>query len=563
MSATNDGSRDSAPPRSIRADPKLFVPIVLIVVFWCWSFPALDQYNVTWDEALGDLFFGERYLSFFTSGDAAYLDFQTNPYPPDRRPDLFVSPFKVRPWEYYPVANTLGAATSAVLSRGLGLVDPFDGFHALNLLLLLPFIFFFHRFLARREGLVAATAAVVLLLAAPRVFCHMMANIKDFPLLVFFTLTAVAGFRALEKGSVGGIVASGVLLGLSLGIKANALFFPAIPLLILALGGAGEAWRGRRLRLAVALVTSGVVAVVVMVALWPYLWADPVGHFAEHLRYISERRNYTRFESLAPAFDALLLTTPTPFLALVGVGLVPCLKRALRRDRLALLYLSWIAVVLGRFLLPQAVNFDGVRHFLEVFPPLAAIAGLGATTLIGLAGRWRPALASRPAKAVLLALLLLTGSYQVVATHPFQIAYWNALAGGTAGADKLNLPQAGDYWGMSYRLGMDWLNENAEPNALLAVPVVEHAVRLVAPERLRKDIVLLAMTTPVRHQIAPERLAGLREVARRRVVYVMFVERRDWANELMFDCLRRLRPEVVWQLDGVPVLSIYRYRPPA
>jgi len=559
----NEGPGDFTPRTFRAAELQLLVPFLLTVLFWCWSFPALDQYNVTWDEALGDFFFGERYLSFFTSGDAAYLDFQKNPYPSDHRPDLFVSPYKVRPWEYYPVANVLAAATSAVLSRTLGLLDPFDGFHALNLLLLLPFIVFFHRFLARREGLVAATAAVVLLLSAPRVFCHMMANIKDFPLLVFFTLTAVAGFRALEKGSVAGIVGSGVLLGLSLGVKANALFFPAIPLLVLALGGAGEPWRGRRFQLALALVASGVVAVAVMVALWPYLWEDPVGHFAENLRYISARRSYTRFESLAPAFDALLLTTPTPFLALVGIGLVPCLKRALRRDRLALLYLSWIAVVLGRFLLPQAVNFDGVRHFLEVFPPLAAVAGLGAATLIGLAGRLRPALASRPAKAALLALLLLPGAWQIVATHPFQIAYWNALAGGTAGAEKLNLPQAGDYWGMSYRLGMDWLNENAEPNALLAVPVVEHAVRLVAPERLRKDIVLLATTTPVSHRIDPERLAGLREVAGRHVVYVMFVERRDWANELMVDCLRRLRPEVVWQLDGVPVLSIYRYLPPA
>ncbi len=541
---------------------RLLTPLVLVAALLSFAFPALDQYNVTWDEALGDLFFGERYLSFFTSWDGAYLDFLENPYPPERRPDLFVSPFKGRPWEYYPVANTLAAATSTVLSRWLGWLDPFDGFHAVNLLLLAPLVFFFHRFLARREGLLAATAAIVLLLTAPRVFCHLMANVKDFPLLVFFTLTAITGFRALEKGSVGAVVGSGVLLGLALGTKGNALFFPAVPLLMLALGGTGEPWRGRRVRLALALIASGVVAVAVMVAVWPYLWGDPVGRYAEHLRYIGLRRGYTRVESLAPALEALLLTTPLPFLALFAAGLVPCVKRAWKRDRLALFYLSWIVVVLGRFLLPQAVNFDGVRHFLEIFPAMAAVAGLGAASLIGLAGRWRPALAGRPAKAALLALVLLPGAWRLVATHPFQIAYWNVLAGGPAGAYERNLPQAGDYWGMSYRLGLEWLNENAEPGSFLAVPVVEHAVRLVASERLREDVVLLPVTTPFSPRIAPERLARTRELARERVVYVMFVERRDWANELMVDCLRWLEPEVAWGLDGAPVLAIYRYRPP-
>ena len=75
----------------------------------------------------------------------------------------------------------------------------------------------------------------------------------------------------------------------------------------------------------------------VMVALWPYLWPDPVGRFAEHLRYIGLRAGYTRAESLAPALQAVALTTPPAFLAFFAVGLAPCLRRAFRkapRDRL-------------------------------------------------------------------------------------------------------------------------------------------------------------------------------------------------------------------------------------
>ncbi|MEE8526787.1 MAG: glycosyltransferase family 39 protein [Thermoanaerobaculia bacterium] len=537
------------------------IPALMIALLFAAGFPALDQYNVTWDEALGDLFFGERYLSFFTTLDPAYLDFDADPYPPERRPDLSLSPFKVRPWEYYPFANTLAAATSTVLARWLGWLDPFDGFHAVNLFLAAILVWVLFRFLAPRLGLVAATVAVGLLFTSPRIVCHLMANIKDFPLMVLFAVTAVVFFRAYEAGSVRGLVGAGALWGLALATKANALFFPCIPMALLILGRWPAAWRGRRTALALGLLGAAAVGVAVMVAVWPYLWADPVGHFREHLEYIGFRKGFTRPESIAPVFEAVLFTTPPVFLTLFGIGLVPALRRAWKRDRLALFLLAWVATALGRYVLPQAVNFDGVRHFLELFPAMAAIAGLGAAKI----GKRFTASVPRhrqQLKAALLVVLLLPGSWQVLRAHPFQIAYWNVFAGGYAGARAANLPQAGDYWGMSYRLGLRWLNDNAPEAAFLAVPVIEHAVRLVASERLRPDIQLLPVTTPFSPRIAPERLAGTRELARQRPVYVMFVERRDWLNQLMVDCLRTLEPEAVWELEGAPVLSIYRYRWP-
>ncbi len=147
--------------------------------------------------------------------------------------------------------------------------------------------------------------------------------------------------------------------------------------------------------------------------------------------------------------------------------------------------------------------------------------------------------------------------------HPVLLAYWNASAGGYSGARAAGLPQAGDYWGASYRLGLRWLNANAPPDSLVAVPGIEHAVRLVAPERLREDLLLLPITTPYSPEIPPERLQRIRQEARSRPVYVMFVDRRDWRNELMRDCLEGLEPEMEWRLEGEPVLAIYRYRHPS
>lgn len=553
----------STPPKAQRGSAIL--PWLLVLVLWLVGFPALRQYNVTWDEGLGDFFFGERYFSFFTSFDGKYLDFQQDVYPPERQPSLFVSPFKGRPWEYYPFTNTLAAGTSELLARRLGLLDVFDGFHAVSLLLaalLIPLLFREVERNERQDGTTAAFVAVVLLFTSPRIVCALMANIKDFPLLVLFSLAALLFFRAFERGSRAGILLSALVLALALATKANALFFPAIPALLWLLGGTPPAYKGRRLELVATGALAALVTLGTVYLLWPYLWPHPIERVLEHLRYIGLRSGYTRPESLAPAFEAVFYTTPPVFFLAAVAGIVLALRAAVRdRDRWSIFLLLWIAVVLGRFLLPMAVNFDGVRHFLELFPPLAILAGRAIAALVrqarerfGGAKQWLP--------IGLLALLLLPGLVVTVASHPFQIVYWNLFAGGFTGARAKNLPQTSDYWGMSYRLGLEWLAENAEKDAFLAVPVVEHAVRLVAPLRLRPDLTLLPVTTPVSPRIAPERLAATRELARRRTVYVMFVERRDWANELMTDCLRFQQPEAVWTYEGQPVLSIYRYQPP-
>lgn len=572
---TPDPPGAAAPAPSPRPPPgerdrRRLLGAAIVAALLAFAVPALDQYNVTWDEALGDLFFGQRYFSFYGSFDPVYLDFEADPYPEGHRPDLRRSPFRDRPWEHYPVGATLGAAISTVLSRGLGWLDPYDGYHAANLLLasLLAWVFF--RFLAERFGLLAATAALGLLLSSPRVFCHLMANIKDFPLMVFFTLALVVFSGAWEAGSGRGLLAAGALWGVALGTKANALFLPLVPLGLAVLGGLPDAWRGRRARLLLTCLGAGLLGVVVMVAVWPYLWADPIGRLAENLRFVVLRKGTTRPESFAPVLQAIVLTTPPAFLALFAAGLAPAVKLALRGRRDALLLLVWIAAVLARYLAPQAVNYDGVRHFLELFPAMAAIAGLGAAWLAkqlaqflaAPARRVFAAASPRRLRAGFLVLMLLPGLWALLRAHPFQIAYWNVFAGGYAGARAAGLPQAGDYWGASYRLGLRWLNDNAPPDALLAVPVIEHAVRLVAPERLRDDILLLPITIPHTPRIPPDRLERTRQAARSRPLFVMFVERRDWLNELMRDCLERLEPEVEWRLEGEPVLAIYRYRPP-
>src|SRR5207248_7275686 len=144
-------------------------------------------------------------------------------YPADFRPDLSSSPFRFRPWEHYPVASTLATATSRLFAP---LLDPFDGYHAFNLLIGAAFLILFYRFVESEWGTLAATTSALLLFLAPRLAADALANVKDFSEMVFFSATAILFYFAVERKSVGLLLISGVVWGFALGTKANALFLP-------------------------------------------------------------------------------------------------------------------------------------------------------------------------------------------------------------------------------------------------------------------------------------------------------------------------------------------------
>lgn len=533
-------------------------PYALAALLLAAGFAALSQYNATWDEAVGDLFFGQRYLSFFTTFDSKYLDFGADPYPPGYHPDFRSAAFRYRPWEHYPVASTLATVASR-LFNATGLLDPFDGYHAFNLLFGATFLILFYRGLEKTTSTLTALSATLILFLSPRIFGDLMANVKDFSEMIFFTLTAAAFALAIERASVRMLLGSGVLLGLALGTKANALFIPPIVVIYLLLRGLPPYWRGRVRPLLVTLFAAFAIGVVVLFLIWPYLWTDPFSTLRLNLRYIAARKSGTASWNMANPFAMIGMTMPPAFLLAFFIGLLPLARRLRQRDPLAALLTSIIGVVCARLAVPAAVNFDGVRHFLELFPAMAAVGGLGIAFVADGAGRLlrQPALAGALTLTAFAAPILAAEIH----VHPFETAYWNVFAGGLEGAMSRDVPQAGDYWAGSYRLGLRWINEHVENHAMLAVPIAEHAVRIVAPYRLRGDIGLVHLTTPSRAEIRPELLARFYALSLTRPTYVMFVFRGDWANQLVLDSVKKFQPVAVWRLDGAPVLAIFRVTP--
>ncbi|MCA9019412.1 MAG: hypothetical protein KDA74_04675, partial [Planctomycetaceae bacterium] len=154
-----------------------------------------------------------------------------------------------------------------------------------------------------------------------------------------------------------------------------------------------------------------------------------------------------------------------------------------------LLFLSllWPLIL---FTLPGVTVYDGVRLFLMVFPLLAILIGLGATTVIDwLTQRFRQKVA-----IVTVTLLLLTQFTGSLLYAPCWLSYYSLLTGGLSGADKIGMEAT--YWGDS--LTADLLAEVVEEvpdNSIIQIAPILHPAWLQmlqeTPEIKRKGIQLI------------------------------------------------------------------------
>ena len=76
----------------------LFVGLFLVV-----GILTMPEYGLTWDEALGNLFFGQRYFYYFTTFNQDYLDFsRSDLWIHDRPLNLSLSVFHLGAQEFPP-----------------------------------------------------------------------------------------------------------------------------------------------------------------------------------------------------------------------------------------------------------------------------------------------------------------------------------------------------------------------------------------------------------------------------------------------------------------------------
>jgi hypothetical protein len=359
--------------------------------------------------------------------------------------------------------------------------------------------------LARAPSLMAALWFISL----PHVFWHM--HVACFDVAVTAAHAGLVAAWLRYRHSLWGTVLIGVVFGLCAATKHNVLPVPALFVLHWLLCEAGDGRNSgaggvdqRRWRLPLGFVTLAVIAPVVYVALWPWLWPDVVGRFGAYVGFHLRHEHYPimLFGELltAPPFPWSFplvmwgLTIPVPLLSVGAAGLLLATVTSLRmlwrrhiRHRqgdngedtvvplgdvarspsgsTALLLLLNAAFPVFLIALPSSPIFGGTKHWMNALP---FVCVLGAWSLQEAATRLRLRGGNVAVVIVVVVVGVLAavpGLLQSARVWPNGLGAYNELAGFSRGAANLGLQRT--FWGYEIREALPAINERAPRGARL------------------------------------------------------------------------------------------------
>lgn len=488
----------------------LLLSLLATLIYFSILLLTLGDYNVSWDETI-HFRRGQAYLHYFLTGRENYSDLtKINLQGSDGDPKKVPSPrrslyqndyhngqfFLNNDQGHPPLNDEIAAFFNYVLYQKLGLVDDIFSYHLFNILASSLAVLVVVYFMLITFGEFAAMITFLVMVTYPLFFGEAHFNIKDPPESAFFAATILCGYLFHTQKRFVWVILGTIGLGLSLGTKFNVLFLPIIFTIYLLLDWYGNRNRFSRVTFSRSclIYTSVIIgAGLILLVLWPYLWADPVGHFLKILNFYKSIGTGTMYQSdnfFIGGFNTypilwILLTSPPVVLILTFLGILAAIQLRKKFSGVALLWLTWLVVPILRVMLPGAVIYGGIRQILEFLPAMALLAGLGADWIVGWI-KTRFFLRQRWLVAIILIGLFLYPFWVIVKMHPHQNLYFNSLIGGLEGASKRHFPSSGNSFGNAYKMGIDWINKNAESNAKLAL--IQGTPSNAPPIWLRSDI---------------------------------------------------------------------------
>jgi hypothetical protein len=412
---------------------------------------TFQDYGVTWDED-GHNWYGVFVLNYYLSG---FTDLRALHWM-----DFF---------NYGAVFDSIAAALNTVSPFGT-----YETRHLLNALVGIVGLVGTWKLGRLLGGPRTGFLAALFLALIPNYYGQMFNNPKDIPfaagsIWALYYLVLIIPDLPRPRWSL--VLKLGLACGLTLGVRVGGLLLLAYLGMLLSLFALWRALETRRLSV---LFRDGIVAGVrvfipviaiaypVMLLFWPWAQHGPIANPLAALATFSHQEfpfrtlfagHYIMATDLPWTYLpvhilldlpelVLLLLVASPFVALF------LLWRdfgAIGRNRMLMRLMVAFAFLfpVGYAIAIRAVLFDGMRHFLFVLPPIAAVAAL-------LADRaWEKLTAPRLRHATFAALALygIVHIGTMAQLHPDEYVYYNAFIGGTKGAQGLFKL---DYWANSY-----------------------------------------------------------------------------------------------------------------
>ena len=327
----------------------------------------------------------------------------------------------------------------------------------------------------RLGGPLAGLLGLLLLAATPLYYGHIFINAKDGPFAAVMAIVLLALVRAFEeypRATPPTIALCGIGVGLAIGARvlggfaiANALL--PLPFIV--------AVRSHAIGLRIALsecgsfllpfIPAAILAYLLMGLVWPWSVVSPLNPFraVEYFSNFFEKPWRELFDGqLIPVIDMprsyvptlLAVQLPELMLALGLCGMAGAIfaiaskadhSTAAAGRRAALL--ATVFAVLLPVLVTVATRpamYNGIRHFIFVLPPLAALGGLAAAQIADrLVRHGRIAVG---AGVLVLLIGIASPVLDMTRLHPYEYTDYNHLAGGPPRARQNYML---DYWGLS------------------------------------------------------------------------------------------------------------------
>jgi hypothetical protein len=424
---------------------------MLLMGVGLWSYP---DYGVSADEAT-QRGIGEVSLSYVDR--VIPLPFLDRPAPIDGPAK---SIFETQRDRAYGVAFELPAE---YLIQAFGIKDAqaFNFRHLLNFLLFYLAVYFFYRLLCiRYQNQTIALIGATFLVLSPRIFGDAFFNDKD---LVFLSLFVIASFTLMQwlnKPTYKSLIAHAFACALAIDVRIMAIILPAMTIGIVPLW---QKEQGTQLKKIVAQIALYIICLILLViAFWPWLWTNPLGHFLEAFWRMARFENVMEMRFLGKIIDGgklpwtyvpvwLGVTTPFLYTILFIVGVLAIARQTFKAGwqvlRQAgpfqdLIFIVLFFAPLGAVIVLHSVLYNGWRQMYFIYPAFIVIATRGLVALWNLAKKGR---FLKPALVITVTLCLSYTAYWMVRWHPYQYLYFNVLAGQSSKRFDV------DYWGVAYR----------------------------------------------------------------------------------------------------------------
>lgn len=429
--------------------------ILMLLMAWI-SF----DYNITWDEPNHNTF-AKDVLKYYTSGgsDTTMFDF-TDKNHRDYHTNV-----------YYGMSIDV---FSAAVNEVIGASNEFATRHFFNALVGFFCILFAALTVRLFAGWLPALITLLALVCSPSFFGHCFNNPKDIPFAAGYIMAIYYLLRMLKElpnPRHQTKIMLAIAIGFSISIRAGGLLLlfylalAALMQLLLVSSTNKNTDKGKLFTKYFKLF--GIVALfgyLLGILMWPYALRQPLTGAIKALKEFEKFSYLTYYELfegtrqfIKPWYYEPKLIMITAPLTVLGGFVLGTLLGWFKQSKQNLLLLSLLffmtlfpavyAIYKGSYV------YNGWRHFIFIYPSLAAIAMIGWAKLASLIRNTKASLAV----LMLVAVTFVKPGIWSILNHPYQYMYFNEIVGGVKGAaGEYEL----DYWNQTPREAFKWLIEN-------------------------------------------------------------------------------------------------------